>query len=110
MKHPMQPIARDAKDGVVRFQANKIIEHLFYSGALDLNKLAVMPFDDDDRMQIAQLLGYSVSGFGDLSYADPAVVEEADRIAESLHPEQSTPAKCPHGIEGWQFCSTCNSD
>jgi hypothetical protein len=83
MKQPMQPIYR-AKDGVVRFRENKIIAHLFESGKLDLNALAVMDFPADDRMQIAMQIGYSVSGFGDLSYARKSVVAEADAQAGRL--------------------------
>ncbi len=84
MKHPMQPIVL-AKDGVARFQANAIIQWMVDSGKLDLNQIATMfQFDDDDRMQLAQLLGYSVSGFGDLSYADPAIVSQADEAAQKI--------------------------
>lgn len=82
MKHPMQPIHLDAL-GTVRFQGNEIIKHLVECGVIDLNKLAVMDFSNEDRMQLAQLMGYSVSGFGDLPYADPAVVAEADKIVQS---------------------------
>jgi hypothetical protein len=35
-----------------------------------MNTLALMPFDDDDRRQFAQLIGYSVDGYLDLPYAD----------------------------------------
>jgi hypothetical protein len=41
-------------------------------------------FTKDDRMQLAQLLGYSVSGFGDLSYVDKKIVEEADKQVDYL--------------------------
>lgn len=49
-----------------------------------MNKLALMPFADEDREQFAQLIGYSVSGFGDLSYAQPKTVGAADEQAEKL--------------------------
>lgn len=81
--HPMQPIALD-QHGVARFRANAILQHLFETKALDLNALSVMDFSAEDRMQVAQLLGYSVSGFGDLSYATGEVVEAADAIVETL--------------------------
>lgn len=67
MRHPQQPVANDGT-GVWRFKANKIIRYLCDSGKLNLNEIAIMPFPAEDRMQIAQLLGYSVSGYGDLSY------------------------------------------
>ena len=81
----MQPLYRDSL-GTVRFQPNKIIKYLFDSGKLDLNELATMGFSPEDHMQIAQQLGYSVSGFGDLSYADPETVATADRLAEKWWP------------------------
>lgn len=83
MKHPMQPIDVDER-GVARFRSNKIVEWLFDSGRLDLNAISTMSFDDADRMQIAQLLGYSVAGFGDLPYADPAIVAAADDVVGQL--------------------------
>lgn len=83
MTQPMQPIVI-GKNGTVRFQANAIVCWLCDSGKLNLNEIAIMPFSDDDHMQIAQLLGYSVSGFGDLPYATAEVVEAADKIAEGL--------------------------
>lgn len=92
MKHPMQAII--LKDGVARFQSNAIIEHLFDTGAIDLNKLATMGFSKEDHMQLAQLMGYSVSGFGDLSYADPLVVRVADEIVEKIFkPKEKTMAE-----------------
>jgi len=81
LKHPNQPTYVD-RHGVRRFKANAIIEHLLYTGAIDLNRLlALIQFTDDDRAQFAQLSGYSVSGCGDLSYvtdAKYASVPESD--------------------------------
>lgn len=93
MKHPMQAIILD-KRGVARFQSNAIIEHLVETHAIDLNKLATMTFSKEDHMQLAQLMGYSVSGFGDLSYADPLVVRVADEIVEKIiKPTEKTMAE-----------------
>ena len=54
-----------------------------------------MPFSDEDREQFAQLIGYSVSGFGELSYASAEMVEKADEIAEDIkalsHPDTTPP-------------------
>lgn len=82
--HAMQQIVY-AKDGVIRFRENKIVRTLLDIGPLDMNKLAMLEFSDDDREQFAQLIGYSVSGFGDLSYAAKKVVAEADEIAERMY-------------------------
>jgi hypothetical protein len=80
MKHPIQPIVE--VNGTKRFKENKIVRYLLDAGGIDMNKLAIMPFDQNDREQFAQLIGYSLSGFSDLSYASDVVVEAADKMAE----------------------------
>lgn len=82
-RHPMQPLYLDVH-GVVRFRPNKIVRALLEQGRFDMNEVARMSPDPVDHMQLAQIIGYSVSGFGDLSYADPAVVAQADRLAAAL--------------------------
>lgn len=78
----MQPVVTD-QHGVARFKRNAIVEHLLKNGGIDLNAIARMDFDQRDREQFAQLIGYSVSGFGDLSYARPDIVAAADRMVET---------------------------
>jgi hypothetical protein len=51
---------------------------------MSLNELAAMPFKKGDREQFAQLIGYSVSGFGDLSCARKKTVQKADAKAAAL--------------------------
>lgn len=82
-KHPMQPIYRD-KHGVVRFKENKLVAFLLDAGPFDMNQIAMMNFSDEDREQFAQLIGYSVSGFGELPYAHDDAVAAADAIAETV--------------------------
>lgn len=82
-KHPMQPIVVD-DDGVARFKANAIVCFLLDQGGFDMNDLARRFFSDEDREQFAQLIGYSVSGFGDLSYASRESIIEADAAVERL--------------------------
>lgn len=94
MTHPIQPIIK-TDDGVLRFKGNKIISYLLdwcasknshpgytsdTSGpAPDMNHLATMDFSREDWQQLAQLYGYSLGGFSELSYVDAdtygAVVE-----------------------------------
>lgn len=82
---PMQPIESDG-DGVYRFRENKIVTYLLEAGPFDMNDLAVVPgFSSHDREQFAQLIGYSVSSFGDLSCASPWMVQKADEIVEEMH-------------------------
>jgi hypothetical protein len=81
MNHPIQPVITDA-NGTKRFKENKIVRYLLDAGGIDMNKLAMMPFDQNDREQFAQLIGYSLRGFSELSYASDVVVEAADKMAE----------------------------
>jgi hypothetical protein len=82
-RNPMQPIVFD-ENGTARFKANNIVRYLLDNGPNDLNKLTNIAyvFSADDWSQFAQLLGYSVSGFGDLPYAVQAIVEAADAEIE----------------------------
>jgi hypothetical protein len=79
-KHPMQKIV--FVNNVARFQRNKIVEFLLDNGSADMNFIAALDFDREDRAQFAQLIGYSVSGYGDLSYAID--VGKADRQVERV--------------------------
>lgn len=73
-KHPLQPVYVD-NCGVLRFKPNKIVAHLLDNGGIDMNDLACLDFTKEDRRQFAQLIGYSVGGYGELSYADYSDVE-----------------------------------
>jgi hypothetical protein len=79
----MQPLVRD-QQRVIRFKENKIVSFLLEAGPFDLNKLATLSFSDEDRAQLAQLIGYSVSGWADLSYCTEAQVAEADVAVEAF--------------------------
>lgn len=78
VKHPMQPIVK--VDGVLRFKANNIVRFLLDRGPNDLNALGSIRylFSQDDWDQFMQLIGYSVSGYGDLSTVSRESVEAAD--------------------------------
>ena len=82
-KHPMQPVFLD-KDKVVRFKSNRIVRFLLDAGPFDLNKLALMEFRKEDREQFAQLIGYSVCGFGELEYVSNAAYQLAKKAATKL--------------------------
>lgn len=91
--NPMQDIVFDEHD-TARFKRNKIVEYLLDKGGIDLNHLAALDlFDTDDWNQFAQLIGYSVSGFGTLSYADPNIVAEADAQVEEMIKERAKKSK-----------------
>ena len=88
-QHPMQPLVIDP-DGVVRFKVNKIVRYLVDSLPGSMNALSMMPWRREDREQLAQLIGYSVSGFGDLSYARIATTAKADLRAAKLLRRRAT--------------------
>ena len=86
MRHPTQPLAPD-EGGTVRFKGNAIVRRLLdRSGEglkTDLNDIACMEFSQEDRQQFAQLIGYSLSGYGELPYVDDAAFHVASELAES---------------------------
>lgn len=81
-KYPQQPIYKD-ENGTIRFRENPIVRFLLDAGPFDLNKLGLMDFTDKDREHFAQLIGYSIGGFGELSYVSDesyqAALDEMDR-------------------------------
>lgn len=79
--HPMQPILLDP-DGRPRFKKNSAVEYLAEGR---LNEIARRGYSDEDMTQLAQLIGYSVAGFGDLSYVSDADYERA--VAAAPKPE-----------------------
>ena len=84
IKHPIQPLFKD-ENGTIRFKPNAIIEYLFEAGKLDLNAIASIPFNADDHEQLAQLLGYSLSGFGELSYVTDLTYDAAESKSKQLN-------------------------
>lgn len=76
MKHPIQPLGLDTH-GTLRFKENKIVRYLLDNGGIDLNKIACLEFSQEDQEQFAQLIGYSLSGFAELSYVSDATYDLA---------------------------------
>lgn len=80
LKHPMQPIGYD-DHGVLRFKRNAIVEGLLNEGS-DMNvimrRVLEGVYTREDYTQFIQLVGYSVSGAGDLSSFDRKVRKAAD--------------------------------
>lgn len=85
---PLQPLVLD-KTGAVRFQENAIVVWLLDHGGFDMNLLATMNFSDADREQFAQLIGYSLSGFGELSYVSDESYGEAVIVGIKLLDEKT---------------------
>ena len=82
-KNPIQPLVD--VNGVLRFKENAIVRHLLdwaYERGHGLNELAGMNFTQDDQEQFAQLIGYSLSGFGELSYVTDATYNAAATMVD----------------------------
>lgn len=71
---PLQPL----KEG--RFVSNRIVEKLLEVAPIGLNDIAIMDFTQQERVQFAQLIGYSLSGFSSLSYVDDETFGAAERV------------------------------
>jgi len=82
-RNPDQPLVRDAQ-GTIRFRENAIVRYLLDVGATDMNRLALLPFSQEDREQFLQLIGYSVCGFGELSYVSDEAWARAKRAEKRL--------------------------
>lgn len=78
--HPIQPLVQDER-GVLRFKANAIVRYLLDAGPNDMNTLAAMDFSVEDREQFDQLIGYSLSGFGEISYVTDETYNTAEKMA-----------------------------
>lgn len=90
MKNPIQPL--EQKEGVLRFKANAIVAYLYELSSrhgCGLNELACMKFSNDDRQQFAQLLGYSLSGYGELGYVDDDSYGAAEEMVNGKTTEQA---------------------
>lgn len=88
-KHPIQPLEKD-KHGTLRFKENKIVNWMLEQGRngnkFDLNTIAIQNFSLDDMRQFNQLIGYSLTGYGELSFVD----DETYETAEKMHNEGKT--------------------
>ncbi len=75
-----QPIITDAQ-GVRRFKSNPIVSYFVdlcdSHNIADMNSLGRMTFSDEDRAQFAELIGYSTSGFSELSYVSDEFYSDA---------------------------------
>ncbi len=85
--HPIQPLYKD-DCGVIRFKENTIVKYLLDAGPFDLNQLAIIPFNDEDRAQFAMLIGYSLGGLSELSYVSDEIYWEAEKKAEEKEGEE----------------------
>lgn len=93
--HPMQGVYADGS--IARFRPNKIVRWMLEENRegrlVDMNRIARMSstqrFTDDDHQQFAQLIGYSISGFEELSYHSHRVARIAWERWNQLKDEES---------------------
>jgi hypothetical protein len=78
--HPIQPLEVIA--GVLRFKPNSIVQFLLDQGPYDLNYIAAQDWPREDREQLSQLIGYSLSGFADLSHVSDQTYYAAVKMSE----------------------------
>lgn len=96
-KLPMQPLVIDAH-GTLRFKENPIVRTLLdyaTEHGYGLNEIALEQFDTEDQMQLAQLIGYSLSGYGTLSY----VTDESYDRASAAAPQQEVTQALAKGMK-----------
>ncbi|MGL4600295.1 MAG: hypothetical protein ACRCVE_02060 [Plesiomonas sp.] len=81
----MQPVL--FVDGVIRFKKNRIVDDILSHSrdhGFGLNQIALGDYSDEEHTQLAQLIGYSVSGFGSLSYVSESMFEIAHEMAAEI--------------------------
>lgn len=113
-EQPMQPIAFD-KGGVIRFRENKLVNFLLDEARegrkCDLNRLALITqeraFPHDDVEQFWQMLGYSVSAYGGLSFVRKKTRAKADAIAEELIAARRSKPRRKHSGFSQVHCPIC---
>lgn len=83
--YPIQPIFTNER-GTLRFKANPIVRYLLDNGGIDLNQIAALAangmFTNADQEQFAMLIGYSLSGFGELNFVSNETYKAAAKMAE----------------------------
>jgi hypothetical protein len=81
---PIQPLYRDI-NGTIRFRENAIVRHMLDMGFIDMNRIACLTnISQEDREQFAQLIGYSLGGFGELPYVSDETYGAAERMADNI--------------------------
>lgn len=78
----MRPIIM--KDGIVRFRENVLVRALLAEAqkrGFGLNELVGVSATQEDQEQFAQLIGYSLSGYHELSYVSDEAALAASKVA-----------------------------
>ena len=81
-QNPIQPLYKD-EAGTIRFKENLIVRDMLDLASkhgMSMNDIAVRGYTIEDRQQFAQLIGYSLGGYGELS---SYVTDVAYAVAEA---------------------------
>jgi hypothetical protein len=97
-RQPIQPIVTDDK-GVLRFKENVLVRYLLEHGGLNMNDLARVECADEDRQQFAQLIGYSIDGYSELSYVDDEAFSVACRMMVGASEQEARDDEMKERIE-----------
>ena len=95
---PMQPLVWDER-GTLRFKANRIVRDLLDAATaanlMDMNTIAVEAqlrgkYTREERQQFAQLIGYSLSGYSELtSYVTDGAWKRAKELKVPRKPKRT---------------------
>lgn len=92
-------------NGTVLFKPNRIVKTLLDLSPVGLSKLASFEFDQEDWDQFYQLIGYTVSGYGELSMVSDRAKNEADFRAGRLKEGEEEVATYDQMQRLWDACS-----
>ena len=86
-RNPIQPLQMD--DGTMRFKANHIIRDLYdftMPKGFDMNHIVGSgKYSQDDIEQFYQLIGFSLTGFHEVSYVSDETALEASKLAKQVN-------------------------
>jgi hypothetical protein len=86
----MRPIIR-TENGIVRFKANRLVSRLLDESqkrGFGLNELARVESSQEEQEEFAQLIGYSLCGYHELSYVSDLSCFEASKVAKAKFGEK----------------------
>lgn len=79
---PMQPVEID-NNGVARFRENKLVSLAIDRLPNGMNTLRMWQATDEERTQVAQLVGYTIGGYAELDYVSDEAYLRAEQAAEA---------------------------
>ncbi len=89
MNHPIQPLEED-EHGTLRFKKNAIVcdmsKFLIDNGFgfKEISSGKCRNYQNEDLQQFAQITGYSLYGYGELSYVDEEAYRTAEKMAKAV--------------------------